>query len=232
MAKIQEYKLKLEKKTRLNESISEFCFVPDSPIKWTAGQYLRFTLDHANPDRKGRKRWFTISSSPTEKRVCLTTRINNKGVSSFKKALDNLPTGGEIVAGELDGDFVLPEKRQKLAFIAGGIGVTPFHSIVKYLVDKKEKWDIELLYFARSESDFVYRDLFESAQLIGLKTTYKVTNDLPSPDYIKKQTPDWSDRLFYIAGPEPMVKELEKALVASGVKDDRIMIDDFPGYEY
>jgi len=83
-----------------------------------------------------------------------------------------------IIASQLSGDFVLPRnKRKKLVFIAGGIGITPFRSMIKYLIDKKEKRDIVLFYSNKKEEDIVYKNIFdEASKSLNLKIIYTLTN--------------------------------------------------------
>ena len=91
--------------------------------------------------------------------------------------------GEEIMAGQLAGDFTLPrDKKKKLVFIAGGIGVTPFRSMVKYLSDRGEKRSVVLLYSNRTTAEIAYRDIFdEAARTIGLKTIYAITGAGETP---------------------------------------------------
>ena len=103
--------------------IRTFFFKTDKPLDHTAGQFSEWTIEHDNPDSRGRHRWFTISSSPSEELISFTTRFDPKG-SSFKKALLKLQPGDVIKVSHAMGDFVLPKLIQTpLIFVAGGIGV-------------------------------------------------------------------------------------------------------------
>ena len=85
--------------------------------------------------------------------------------STYKKTLISLNNGGIVVAGQLAGDFTLPEEKdKKLVFIAGGIGVTPFRSMIKYLVDNNEKRDIVIFYSNKRFNDIAYKDIFDQAE--------------------------------------------------------------------
>ena len=147
------------------------------------------------------------------------------------------------MAGQLAGDFVLPsDKKQKLVFFAGGIGVTPFRSMVKYLIDQNEKRDITIFYANRTPQDVVYKDLFDEAQKkLGIKTIYTVSKNDSSAlwsgetgyiteQMIKEKLPDFKDRMFYLSGPRSMIVSFEKTLKNMGIKNNHIKTDFFPGF--
>lgn len=240
-----DFRLTMKFRERLEAAAhtESFWFEPDRSFDFTAGQYLEWTLSHSHPDSRGIRRYFTIASSPTEKGTMLTTRISEKS-SSFKSALLNLRAGDEIVVSGREGDFVLPDDPQKkLVFIAGGIGITPFRSMIRDLLDRAGTQPIILLYSNKTAADIAFKDLFdEAAARINLKTVYTLT-DAPSVPhewkgrtgyideaFVKTEVPDWPERLFYVSGPEPMVEAFQKMLLAMGVAKANLKTDDFPGY--
>ena len=235
--------LTLKDKKSLTKDIYEFFFKSDVKIDYKAGQYLEWTLGHDNPDQRGNRRYFTISSSPTEEDIKLGIKFYDNS-SSFKKKLLGMNIGETISASQLSGEFVMPEnKDKKLVFIAGGIGVTPFRSMIKNLIDTDEKRDIVMFFSNRTPADIVYKDIFDEAkEKIGLKTIYAV-NDLagsePLPDMrvgfineemIRKEVPDFAERVFYISGPHVMVSAFETTLNKMGIKSRDIKVDFFPGF--
>ena len=125
--------------------IFSFIFAPERPLRWQAGQYLHYFLNHPNPDDRGVERYFSIASAPHEKQVMLTTRFAPKG-SSFKKALKKLKLGDAIEAREKGGDFVLDHRTKMFVFIAGGIGITPFRAILLDLDRNRKPLNVQLLY--------------------------------------------------------------------------------------
>ena len=160
--------------------------------------------------------------------------------SSFKEKLLSLRAGDRVVAAQLSGDFTLPKDTgRKLAFIAGGIGVTPFRSQVRYLIDHKEKRSITLLYANKTPDDLAYKALFDEAgREIGMRTSYVFTDSSPdrlSPGKLDGQTiareiPDYRERLFYVSGPQGMVSGVQKTLRSMGVPGRNIKTDYFPGF--
>lgn len=235
--------LKLKKRVKVGTDTFDFIFQKDKNFSFKPGQYMEWTLKHRSPDTRGNRRYFTLASSPTEEEIHLGVKFYPEP-SSFKNRLLALPPGGEIIAAERSGDFVLPEnKNQELVFIAGGIGVTPFRSMVQYLLDKQEKRNITIFYSNKTVEDIAYREVFNKAQaLLGIKTVYIVTdqNEKPSDtsihsgrvdaEIIKKEIPEYLIKTFYISGPHSMVDAFESLLKSMGVPSKNIKIDFFPGF--
>ncbi len=221
------YSLTLKAKNKLSTNVHEFIFTPDRPLAFRAGQYLEWTLPHISPDTRGNRRYFTIASSPTESEVRLGVKFYEPP-STFKKGLASLEVGEKLFATQLDGDFVLPnDKTKKLVFIAGGIGITPFRSMVRYLVDTGEQRSVTLLYANTNDSEAAYRDLFDqAASSIGMKTVYVSAVDKV---LIEREVPIYRDRMFYISGPPGMVDAYKKLLRDMGVRRANIKTDYFPG---
>lgn len=235
--------LMLKEKIQIAPDIYDFVFGLDEKLNFLPGQYMEWTLGHENPDSRGSRRYFTIAASPTEENLRIGIKFYPNG-SSFKKALIALQSGDAIVASQLAGEFTLPkDPNKKLAFIAGGIGVTPYRSMIKYLLDLSQKRDIILLYSNKLASDIVYKEIFDEAlQKLGIKTVYVLTDSANVPagwsgrvgfidtKMIAEGVPDFKDRTFYISGPHSMVDAFEKQLKAMGVPGNQLKADFFPGY--
>ena len=235
--------LTLKEKKKISDDIYEFIFETDKKISFRPGQYLEWTLGHPNSDQRGNRRYFTIASSPAENDVRLGIKFYEPS-SSFKKHMLEMKSGDTILAGQLAGDFTLPkDSKKKLAFIAGGIGITPFHSMIKDLMDRNEKRDTILFYSNRNAAEVAYRALFdEAARKISLRTVYTITDTnetLPNevnyhgritPEMIQKEIPDYKERTFYISGTHAMTNTFKETLAAMGVSRTQIKIDFFPGF--
>lgn len=233
----------LKEKIKISNNSADFVFTPDKKLIYQPGQYMEWTLPHTGADSRGSRRYFTLASSPTEPDIRIGVKFYDKG-SSFKAALLDMDEQSQIAASQLTGDFVLPKDRsQKLVFIAGGIGITPFRGMVKYLLDTRDMRDVTLLYSASTQDDIAYKDIFEEARrTIGLRTIYALTgrravksdsNTLLSPitkELIMSAVPDFLDRKFYISGTHPMVEAMQDILEDLGVHHHQIKIDFFPGY--
>jgi ferredoxin-NADP reductase/Na+-translocating ferredoxin:NAD+ oxidoreductase RnfD subunit len=234
--------LRPKRRGKLAPDIMELTFTPSHALAFEPGQYVEVTLAHRQPDSRGNRRFFTIASSPTENLLRLGVRFSKPG-SSFKRALLAIGANTRITAQHVAGDFTLPrDPRQKMAFIAGGIGITPFRSMLKYLLDTKQRRDIVLLYANRAPGEIVYRDVLSEAQTkLGVKIAYTLTDRATVPrDWsgytgridarmIRGAVPDYGERIFYLSGPPTMVRAHAEALKALGVSRSNIKTDAFSG---
>jgi len=237
----QKLVLTLSEKIKTASDMFDFVFPKNKNFSFLPGQYMEWTIAHKNPDSRGTRRYFTLASSPTEDTIRLGVKVY-PNASSFKRALVNLSSRDPIVAGQLAGDFTLPsDTAKKLVFVSGGIGVTPYRSIIKYLLDKKEKRAIVHFYSNKNASEIVYKDIFDEAQReMGIKTVYTLTDKEAIPPnwkgrvgridakMIQEEVSDYKDRLFYLSGPHAMVIGFEEVLHSMGVNN--IKKDFFPGF--
>lgn len=226
--------LKLKEKMQIAADAYEFIFEQSekrASLIFKPGQYMEWTLGQENPDTRGNRRYFTIASSPEEDNLRIGVKFYPNG-SSFKKTLINMKSGDQIVASQLAGEFTLPkDQTKKLSFIAGGIGVTSYRSMIKFLLDINQKRDIILLYSNKSNADIVYKDIFDEAyKKLDIETVYVNTDTSGYIDerMIIEKVPDFKDRTFYISGPHSMTDAFQETLKKMGVKD--IKVDFFPGY--
>ena len=139
-------KMQLISKIKETKDVTSFIFEPQEKIQWLPGQFLHYNLPHDNPDNRGTERWFTISAAPFEGHIQLTTRQAIQGGSTFKKALFDLKIGGYIDADTPDGCFLINPSYKKHIFIAGGIGITPYRSMIVQANNDNKMPDIYLLY--------------------------------------------------------------------------------------
>lgn len=223
--------LRLKKKEILAKNTIGFWFESEKKINFLPGQYLECTLPHKNPDNRGMRRYFSFASSPQENAILIATKFSEKS-SSFKKALHELKQGDELSLNLIGGDFVLPRNTATpLVFIAGGIGITPFRSMLHDMMDTKIKRPVTLFYANRTEEDIAWRKFFEGTEW-GLKFISVITerDGHINAEMIQKKVPNYKESLFYLSGPMPMVKTFEKLLSEMGVPRGNIKRDYFPGY--
>lgn len=234
--------LTLREKIQLAPNIYEFAFSHPNKFAFIPGQYLEWTLPHPKSDSRGVRRYFTISSSPNEDNIKLGVKIMPDKVSTFKKALLNLKLGEKMSADQLAGDFTIPKNsNDKLIFIAGGIGVTPFRSIIKTIIETGIQKDIILFYSAADPGEFVYKDIFKQAGGFGVKTVYVLGGKVPvkswtgetgflTEDMVKKYAPDFKERKIYLSGPVAMVNNYKNLFRGMGVSNASMHTDYFPGF--
>lgn len=218
----------IERKPEL-PGVESFIFKPQEPLRWKAGQFLHYVLHHEPTDDRGSDRWFTVASAPSEEHVMVTTRFTEEKGSTFKKALKALKVGEVIEISDVDGDFTL-EDGESYVFIAGGIGVTPFRSILKEAEHAGKKLDVILMYSNRDEH-VAYKEELEAMAKNNpnLKIKYFIGARIDEAA-IRESVPDLSKPIFYVSGPEPMVEAFGGMLKGMGIAQERIKQDWFPGY--
>lgn len=221
----------LEKKPETTNVIS-FIFKPENSVEWKPGQFFHYVLYHRPTDERGSDRWFTISAAPYEGHVQITTRFTPEKSSTFKNALKDLKEGEIIEISDLDGDFTLDEPEKQHIFLAGGIGVTPFRSILKQLDHDGKPINVTLLY-ANRDQNIVFKEELEA---LAAKHSDFHIHYIFSPQHIdeakiRELVPNLTEPIFYVSGPEPMVESLGETLKAMGIPEEHIKQDWFPGYE-
>lgn len=188
------------------------------------GQYLDYEL--------GDTRSFTISASPTEKFLMLTAK---KGLSEFKKTLFELNPNETISASSPIGTFILDETSPAV-FIAGGVGITPFRSMIKYALDQKLTTPITLIY-TNSDENFIFKDELNGWQKLmpHFKISYVNTTTQGRLNREKLQQlyplPLTLNAILYLSGPPKFVDHIQKILLDLEVDETSIRSDYFDGYE-
>ena len=233
--------LSLMKKIKLSSDTYLFEFEKPKNFIYIPGQYLEWTLPHAHVDSRGNRRYFSIASAPFE-HLMLHVKFNIPP-SSYKKALQNLEPGDEIIATSLSGDFIMPRNVSKpLAFIAGGVGIAPFRSMIGDIIEKKKMVNIVLVFANKRKEDIIFQDVLQQATQFGVKPVYILTDrEKIEPTWkghvghvddkmLQMEIPDYKNRIFYVSGPQLMVQNLEELLLRMGVKRKNLKSDFFPGY--
>ena len=220
--------------------VKSFRFEIKKDIDFKPGQFFFVTI---KADGEERTKHFSFSNSPTERGyVEFTKRITE---SPFSKALDKLKIGDWAKLKMPYGSFTFEGEYEKLAFLSGGIGITPIRSICKFITDKGLPTDVILLYGNNTESDIIFKNDLEGIQ--KLNKNFRVVYTLTSPDIdkkawpgrtgyidagmIKEEIPDYNNRVFYICGPPAMVGSLVNILKDKlSIGEDKIKVENFTGY--
>lgn len=221
--------LKLVKKVTEAKDTKSFFFLPSEKFIWEPGQYAYITLGEITKQ-------FTIASSPTEEFIQITTRIREN--SEFKQKLDSLDIGDEIESRAPFGNFVFNytlNPAPYTLFLAGGIGITPFRSFIKYNIDKKLGVPMHLIY-SNSDSDFVFKNELDKWQKENdfIKVTYfnsSISGHLDS-SLLSKLYPEplTLNPTFWIVGPPPFVNAAEDSLEELNIPTDQTHTEKFTGY--
>jgi ferredoxin-NADP reductase len=232
-------------KERRSETADVMSFVFDlggQQLEYRPGQILHYELDAlVFPDERGNRRHFTISSSPTEKGIVMfTTKMRGSG---FKETLRQAPAGYELTCESPEGEFIVREgeTHRRHVFIAGGIGITPYRSILRYSADMNQPLNALMLYFNRSSADIVFRRELES--IARQVPTFSFVNVLTDPEeswegeqgklgeaILRKLVPDPDGLCFWVSGSPGLVSRCRELLELIGVKDQSIRTDRFMGY--
>jgi ferredoxin-NADP reductase len=208
------------------KNIRRFDFLP--------GQFQFITFDQG----KGEEHPFTIASSPMDASSHSSTI---KGSGDFTKTIGTVKPGDLVNIQAAFGHFshILEPHEQNLVFIAGGIGITPFMSMLRYMRDTGEDRDVLLFYANKSEEDIVFRRELDSiASLASPRLRVVHVLDAPGKEWqgeqgridrslIEKYAGDLTRRLFYLCGPPPMMNALAALLIDAGVPAKRIRSERF-----
>jgi len=219
--------LKLLKKNHLTDNVWTFQFEAHPAFGWTAGQYMQIELPHSNPDQEGTKRFFTVSTAPFEGHPAITTRITE---SSFKQALVNLPEGADLkLLSKPSGDFTYADTGAQLVFIAAGIGITPYRSILAQRAHDHAPLDVALVYANRTDA-IPFKDEFDAIATANPNLKVSYITGLVTASRVAELVPDLHKKLVYVSGPEPMVESLGDQLKSAGLPEAQLKQDFFPNY--
>lgn len=235
------YVLTLKVKRFIARDTYEFEFETPNELKYIPGQYMEWTLPHPGMDDRGNRRYFSLSSTQEESPAFAIKYYTPP--SSYKKNLLQMPIGATLSATSLAGDFTLPRQIDApMVFIAGGIGIAPFRSMIKQVIQAKKPIDITLIYINKTADEVCYLSLWEEAKIYGVKTHFVLTDkeNLPnpwhglighlSPKMIASVVPKWQSSVYYISGPQRLVEAAEEVLKELNLPKQQIVTDFFPGY--
>lgn len=238
------YRLSLMAKTEVAKETVEFDFQKPADFSYLAGQYGVWTIPELKPsDEKGNRRDFTISSAPFEDHLSFTTRIRD---TAFKKWASKMKIGDQIEMEGPFGDLILPKNiQQPVVFLAGGIGITPFRSILTQMNHDQMQLRVYLFYSNRVPEDATYiKELTSLAsdsnnlQIIPIMTQPEKSK-LPwtgeigyiNNNLLKKYLEDNLNKyLYFIAGPPRMVDGMREILNSLQIAPESVLGENFGGY--
>jgi ferredoxin-NADP reductase len=210
-------------------------------VDFTPGQYFFVTLlDPPYDDERGARRHFSVVTSPNERGTLgFCTRLRD---SAFKRTLVELPVGAEVEVEEPKGNFLLPQDTtQAYVFLAGGIGITVFRSMLRYIAEEDLPHRVTLIYSNRDRESTPFLD--ELSQLEQTRDAFQLVltmTDDPSwdgetrligPDLLRDHlVDDLGSYAYLVAGPPQMVSAVVETLQAEGIPEERVSPDRFSGY--
>lgn len=239
----KQYTICFKSKEKIAKDTFSFFFERPEEFEFLPGQYNRWTLPLTATDKRGSSRFFTISSSPSKKEtLIITTKMIQ---SDFKKALSELKEGDEIKIFGPMGNFVFDETNTKpRVLIAGGIGITPYHSMITYAASKNLTIPITLLVSFSIPEEMIFFEEFKKIEdeHNNIKIVYSITKPEDSQiqwhgeknritdEMIKKYVPNITNQFFYVVGPPPMEETITKLLKNLGIFEENIFTEAFTGY--
>jgi ferredoxin-NADP reductase len=215
---------------------------PDG-FEFKPGQFANFTLDSViTTDAGGITRSLSIASAPHEQELLVAMRMRETG---FKRIASALPIGAPFLLEGPYGNLILHRDIARPAvFLAGGIGITPFRSMIRHATEVGSAHRIILFYSIRRLEEAAF--LTELRETRELNRCFKFIPTITHPDGIphhwrgelghitepmlKRWLPDFQAPMFYIAGPSGMVAGMRQILGEAGVSDDNIRAEEFAGY--
>jgi len=215
------------------------------PADWTyrAGQFVDITLlDPPETDAEGSTRGFSISSAPSENVIMITTRLRD---TAFKRVLQRMPLGSLVKVEGPFGDLRLHHADRPAVLLAGGIGITPFRSIlIERIGAGGLPYRVVLFHANRRPEDAAFADEFRSLERTDPNLTFVPTMTAMAGSMqtwagerghidiamLRRHLDGVVDPIFYVAGPPSMVQALRTTLVTSGVDEDNIRTEEFTGY--
>lgn len=212
----------------------------DQEVIFKSGQYIFLTLPKLlYSDERGPKRQFSINNDPSVKdQIIIATRLSDSG---FKKTLNELPVGADVELGPIAGAFTLPEDTSRpLVLIAGGIGITPFMSMLSHIAREKLPYKITLIYSNRNQASTAFLKELQNFQLsiLNFQLILTMTEDPAwtgekrkvDAEFIKEYFPSVNENLYFVVGPPAMVDAVQRSLFEAGVLPENIKIENFTGY--
>lgn len=237
------YTVKLNGREQVAEGTMAFHFEKPAGFDFRAGQAADITL--INPpetDAEGNIRTFSIVSAPFEDRLTFATRMRD---SAFKRVLKSTALGTNVRIDGASGSLTLHKNSSKAGvFLAGGIGITPFHSILREAAHDKLPHHLYLFYSNRRPEDAAFLDELEGMQKLNPNVRF-----VPTMTEMEKSKQKWAGKtgfidskmltgtlpslqgpIYYIAGPPAMVAAMRQMLISAGADEDDIRTEEFAGY--
>ena len=237
------YTVQLKKREEIAERTMAFHFTKPANLEFKAGQYLLLTLKNPpETDIEGNTRTFSIASAPSESDLTIATRMRD---TAFKRVIKTLPIGTEVEMEAPFGSLTLHDNPARPAvFLAGGIGITPFRSIVLQAAKDRLPHRLFLFYANRRPEDAAFLDELQKIEIEN--PNYKFIGAM---DQAEKSQVAWRGEIrridkqmlahylanlatpiYYIAGPPSMTAAMQEMLREIAINDSDIRAEEFYGY--
>ena len=236
---MKNLRVRLIKRIARTNDVESFRCEASEKLLFAPGQFVQVVFDEAARDNKELNKYLSFSCSPTKGYIEFTKRLSN---SAFSSRLRALRPDDELLLKAPMGTCVFEERFKRIAFLIGGIGITPVISIIEYIVEKKLDTDICLVYSNRTDEDIAFKDELDSWQGANpnLHVSYLVTDCAPkdrtcmfgtiNTSLVKSRVSDPAERTFFIFGPPRMVETMQQVCLELGCSGERVKTENFVGY--
>ena len=232
MASPVKLRVKVVRVIRHTDGVASYNFEPQGRVpKFRAGQFLHLALDDYYPDAPWpESRVFSIASSPSERHDKLSVTISTKGRYT-KRILHELEEGASCWLKLPYGEFIFPSNKT-LTLVAGGVGITPYLSLLKQMLEENSMQPVTLYYGFRSMEHYLFRDLLDSCvqDLPNFRLVVYSEDEIAEArsgildiDVIASESAD--DTLFYLSGPPGMIDHFKSALLGKSYPEEHVLID-------
>jgi ferredoxin-NADP reductase len=221
------------------DSVKSFQFLSKQSLDFQPGQFAKILFDKNNIFNKEVNKYLSFSSPPGGKYLEFTKKLSK---SKFSQRLNKLKNGDEVSIQAPLGKHVFKDKYKKVAFLIGGIGITPVVSILGHIVKKSLDADVILIYSNRKESEIAFEEKLNCWQKNNqnIKIIYTITGSRPNDSKFKlgyinekmvsETIKDYKDRIFFIYGPPGMVSSMARLCANIGCGPDKVKKEGFLGY--
>lgn len=235
----KEVRAKFIERIKRTGTVESFRFLPSGKMGFAAGQFLEIIFDEADRKNKDLNKYLSFSSSPTKDYVEVTKRLSD---SAFSGKLKGLKAGEEVLLRGPLGNCAFDPEYGKMAFLIGGIGITPVISIIEYIVEKRLDTSLVLFYSNRTPEEIAFKNELDKwrAAACNIKVIYTVTDCPPKEKscefgFIDKNAvaaniPDVKERMMFIFGPPGMVDAMKKVCAELGLSQEKVKTESFAGY--
>jgi NAD(P)H-flavin reductase len=228
----EKVKCKVEDIKWENKSVFTLKLKPEKRIVFKAGQ---FCLIYMKLNGDYEKRPFTISSSPYDETLDFTIKLYGE----FTNALARLKKDEEVIVEGPFGNFIIEDDEKNLVFIAGGIGITPFISMIRERIHSRKRQKITLIYAAKTKEDILFKEELDNIKEEWFKKVYVLSQEkIEEEGYLHGRinreiierfvdTNEIKNTIFYLCGPLQMVKDMKEILINIGVYKNNIKFEIF-----
>jgi ferredoxin-NADP reductase len=236
---MQGIRVKFIEGIKRTATIESFRFAAAGGVDFEAGQFLQLIFDEANPSNKVLNKYLSFSCAPGKDYIEVTKRLSE---SSFSVRLRSLKAGDEVFIKAPLGSCVFRSDYRKIAFLIGGIGITPVISIIEHIATAKIPTDAVLFYSNRSEEEIAFKEELDSwaESNSNIRVIYTVTDCPPrrknciygriDESMLSDKLGDISERIVFIFGPPRMVEAMQGLCLKLSCSKDNIKTESFIGY--